>query len=175
MIKADAVPTTSGLNGIQGGGQHRQPCVPSPQPGGAPVGEAGVVRLLRRRDRGPDCMWTQSPCGVDGNGQGFHKIGVGLIAVVVCIDVTVACTRLGVTAAVALVFAVVPGEGEREPTVFQLLVTSLDRAARTGGAATRVNGITLPPFRSSEKARVVGARASERRYTDVEVELIIKL
>jgi hypothetical protein len=78
-------------------------------------------------------------------------------------------------AAVALVFAVVPGEGEREPAVLQLLVAGLDRAAPTGGAATRVNGITLPPVRSSDKARVVGARVSERRDADVEVELIIKL
>ena len=41
-------------------------------------------------------------------------------------------------------------------------------------AATRVNGITLPPTRSSDNARVPGARACERRYPDVEVELIIK-
>jgi hypothetical protein len=80
-----------------------------------------------------------------------------------------------VAAAVALVFAVVSGEGEREPAVLQLLVAGLLRAAPTAAAATRANGITLPPVRSSDKARVVGARVSERRDADVEVELIIKL
>jgi hypothetical protein len=77
---------------------------------------------------------------------------------------------LGVGAAVALVFAVVPGEGEREPTFFQLLVAGLVRVAPTGGAATPVIGIALPPTR-----HVVGERGSERRYPDVEIELIIKL
>jgi hypothetical protein len=80
-----------------------------------------------------------------------------------------------VAAAVALIFAVVPGEGEREPAVLQLLVAGLERAAPTGVAATRVDGITLPPVRSSHEARVVGARISERRDADVEVELIIEL
>jgi hypothetical protein len=106
--------------------------------------------------------------------RAFTRSAWGLIAVVVCIDVTVACTSLGVAAAVALVFAVVPGEGERKPAILQLLVAGLVRVARTGVTATRVNGITLPPIRSSDKARV-GARASERRYPDVEVELIIDL
>ena len=97
------------------------------------------------------------------------------VMALICIGATVACTSLGVAAAVALVFAVVLGEGEGEPAVLQLLVAGLDRAARTGVAATRVNGITLPPTRSSDSAQLLGARASERRYTDVEVELIIKL
>ena len=152
-----------------------EPGVPSPQPGGAPVGEAGVVGLPRRRDRSLDCRWAQPPCGVDGNGQGFGHV-VGLRSYYVPRSSSPSSgPPARVAAAVALVFAVVPGEGEREPAVLQLLVAGLDRAARTACRrnSRRRNNTPTHPFRR-QRARSLGARACERRYPDVEVELIIK-
>ena len=73
-----------------------------------------------------------------------------VIAAVVDIGIRSAA---GVPAAVALIFAVGPGKGEREPAILQLLVAGLDRAAPTSVAATPFIGITLPPTRSSDDAR----------------------
>ena len=82
MIKADAVPTTSGLNGIQGGGQHRRPGVSPHNPAARQLVKLGSS-VCRAAATAASTAWGLNRRAVStAMVRAFTRSAWGLIAVV---------------------------------------------------------------------------------------------